>query len=567
MKRKFCLFTLLIIVALLISACGGVATPVKESEAAPQVQENIPEPSPIPSNTPTETPTLTPTPTFTPTLQPVQALAVFGPDPDDFPAGYSQLTGLLAADPDLLNLPAILISITNFPPSARPQAGLSFAPMVFEIFISEGMTRFLVAFYGETPTMEERVTGNCAVREEPFEATDLFLGNRVWLDDNLNGIQDPKEVGGGGICVTLYDAAGNSLQTTSTDSNGYYGFNVSPGSYVLGFDKTAMLDFTLPHVGFDDLDSDADPTTGLTPAIEVGKSDLTWDAGLVKVPPTPTPTGTFESPTPEEPGGGGGGGDMGGTSSVGPIRSMRWPYVYIRNFFTGSCLVSASGDPSVLAHAPGCSFAYGSDEGDINSAFLDVTKMRELAETQKAKNPGQALNYSGNVFSEQPPAGGLTAQELRVFYSFLNQTLWNFDPLSGAYMRYDDNTDGSGIFHPSTDRLTGRQLPFDNVIVLFAEHTALAPTIIDINLQPGNFGSAYLFRDGQAYKIYWSTIGGEYEQTTQLQRPIRFVDVNGNPFSLKPGHIWINVMTTGSYVTEEEPGKWLARFYAPPGAK
>jgi hypothetical protein len=95
----------------------------------------------------------------------------------------------------------------------------------------------------------------------------------------------------------------------------------------------------------------------------------------------------------------------------------------------------------------------------------------------------------------------------------------------------------------------------------------LAPTIIDINLQPGNFGPAYLFRNGLVYKINWSTIGGEYEQTTQLQRPIRFVDINGNPLSLKPGHTWINVMTTGSYAKEEEAGKWMARFLAPVGAK
>jgi len=105
------------------------------------------------------------------------------------------------------------------------------------------------------------------------------------------------------------------------------------------------------------------------------------------------------------------------------------------------------------------------------------------------------------------------------------------------------------------------------VIVLFAEHTTLAPTIIDISLQPGNLGFAYMFRDRQVHKIFWSTIGGKYEQATQLQRPIRFVEVNGNPFPPKPGHTWINVMTIGSTVSEKEAGKWLARFYAPLGAK
>lgn len=563
MKRKFSFFTLLLTAALLVSACTRTSASTEATTEEPtatftEVKSEIQQPAAPPSQTIT----------FTPTPQSTQASSAFGPDLDDFPAGFNPLTGQLVGNPDLLKLPAILISITNFPPSARPQAGLSFAPMVFEIYISEGMTRFLVAFYGEEPKTKESITGDCAVREEPFEAADIVLGNLVWLDENLNGVQDPDEPGVGGVCVTLYDTAGNTLQTTSTDSNGYYGFKVSTGDYVIGFDQTSSLAFTTPDFGFDDLDSDADPLTGLTPNFNVTATDMNWDAGLVETPPTPTPTGTYESPTPEQPGGGGdGGGDVGELSAVGPIRSMRWPYVYIRNFFTGSCLVSASGDPTVLAHAPGCTYAYGSDEDDINSAFLDVTKMRQLAEAQRAKNPGQALNYSGNVFSEQQPPGSMNAQELRVFYSFLNQTLWKFDLLSGAYMRYDDNTDGSGIFHPSTDRLTGRQLLFDNVIVLFAEHTALAPTIIDINLQAGNFGSAYLFRDGQVYRIYWSTIGGEYEQATQLQRPIRFVDINGNPFPLKPGHTWINVMTTASYVTEEDPGKWLARFLSPPGAK
>src|SRR3972149_3701752 len=59
------------------------------------------------------------------------------------------LTGLPVADPSLLELPALLVSISHFPVTARPQAGLSFAPYVFEIYITEGATRFLTAFYGE----------------------------------------------------------------------------------------------------------------------------------------------------------------------------------------------------------------------------------------------------------------------------------------------------------------------------------------------------------------------------------------------------------------------------------
>jgi hypothetical protein len=43
----------------------------------------------------------------------------------------------------------VLISVTNFPPSARPQAGLSAASHVWEISLGQGDTRFLAVYYGD----------------------------------------------------------------------------------------------------------------------------------------------------------------------------------------------------------------------------------------------------------------------------------------------------------------------------------------------------------------------------------------------------------------------------------
>jgi hypothetical protein len=151
--------------------------------------------------------------------------------------GFNPLTGLPVADPSLLQFPALLVSISHFPVEARPQSGLSFAPYVFEIYITEGATRFLTTFYGEFPAPEVPITGDCEVRREIFLQTAAVLGNRVWYDENQNGIQEVWEHGIGGVCVRLYDAAGALLQQTTSDSNGYYGFNVHPGQYVLEFLK------------------------------------------------------------------------------------------------------------------------------------------------------------------------------------------------------------------------------------------------------------------------------------------------------------------------------------------
>jgi hypothetical protein len=108
------------------------------------------------------------------------------------------------------------------------------------------------------------------------------LGNRAWFDKNGNGIQDPDEPGIGGICVTLFDASGTSLQTTSTDTNGYYGFNIEPGlMYTIGFEDPANLDFTQRDVGMDDQDSDIDPTTGWSDPFTASSTDLNWDAGYL----------------------------------------------------------------------------------------------------------------------------------------------------------------------------------------------------------------------------------------------------------------------------------------------
>src|ERR1041385_7641037 len=143
----------------------------------------------------------------TPTANATQTVA-----PTAAPANYNPLTGLSVEDPALLQIPAVLVSISHFPVTARPQAGLSFAPYVFEIYITEGATRFLTTFYGQYPAPEVPITGNCEVRKDIFTQTGLLIGNQVWDDANRNGIHDAWENGIGGVCVNLYDSNRQLLQ-------------------------------------------------------------------------------------------------------------------------------------------------------------------------------------------------------------------------------------------------------------------------------------------------------------------------------------------------------------------
>lgn len=366
--------------------------------------------------------------------QPAAAETTIPPiGPQTYPPDVNPLTGLPVENPDNLLLPPALVSITNFPISSRPQAGLSFAPFVFELYIGEGMTRYLALFYGDFP--------QAAAQTEP--------GSSSTLTDN---------------------------------------------------------------------------------------------------------------------------------AMVGPIRSGRLPYESIRKLFNGF-LVMASGSSAVVPSLSQYANVYGSDADNVNSALIDVNKLEKIAaDHQKRLNERQ---LQGNLFAEQTTADGAAGERIWLMYSFGNQINWQYDPPSGAYLRFQDNADGT-TFTQMTDRLTEEALTFENVVILFAPHEVVSPTIIDVNLLYMKKMPALLFRDGQMHKIYWTTLSEDYEKETGHMRPMRFVDGEGNPFPLKPGQTWVEVVpqftpyrevpdSTLFYdlanKTEPGSGVWAVRFYPPEGAR
>jgi hypothetical protein len=177
------------------------------------------------------------------------------------------------------------------------------------------------------------------------------------------------------------------------------------------------------------------------------------------------------------------------------------------------------------------------------------------------------FNYSSNVYSEVPPAGGTPVSQINVFFGNLNQSGWTYDPLYEAYLRSVDSADpkARGVLHADVDRLTGRQLHFENVIVVMADTDVVTSANIDIHLDEGNTGPAVLFRDGRAYPITWSTRAGKYERTTGLRRPIEYLKLDGSPALLKPGHTWVIIVTPYSFVQSQPDGIYSVRYGAPEG--
>jgi hypothetical protein len=68
--------------------------------------------------------------------------------PRDFPAYINPLTGLPVEDPALLEARPVVVKVTNFPRSVRPQSGLSLADIVYEYYMERSIPRFIAIYHG-----------------------------------------------------------------------------------------------------------------------------------------------------------------------------------------------------------------------------------------------------------------------------------------------------------------------------------------------------------------------------------------------------------------------------------
>ena len=225
---------------------------------------------------------------------------------------------------------------------------------------------------------------------------------------------------------------------------------------------------------------------------------------------------------------------------------------------TDAVLVSKLGDYAISNLEAPCPVFCGTDTHDVLGVFANSHEISKYVDKLGLKN--EKPDLPNMVFSDAAPANGQPGEKLTVLFNFYNRAEWRYDPASGKYLRWieymeeDLGTEYEMI--PLTDRVTGEQLAFSNVIVIFAKYTELAPSAHEIDIWDNDRGKkAYFFRDGLLTKGKW--------KVKNASDPMEFLDEDGQSYQLKPGNTWIVIMGSTSPFNETEPGNWETYFLLP----
>jgi hypothetical protein len=243
---------------------------------------------------------------------------------------------------------------------------------------------------------------------------------------------------------------------------------------------------------------------------------------------------------------------------VGSIRSARFFDEHIVRMYRGF-FVFGSGDTHVLERLYGT----GLDERLIlewqagcpalcrpdpltNFLMADTAAIREYIHAQGIPDKRQTLE--GMRFQMQVPDGGQATNQVYAWYSAAIYNRWDYDLPSGRYYRYVDVENAFGgqpeVYKPLRDALGDIPIAADNVVILLVPHDfySESPEIVDIQFYAA--GTAYAFRDGQAYELEWA----RPNETGVLHLYTR----EGEAFPLKPGTTWFEVMGISTKINSNE---------------
>ena len=227
-------------------------------------------------------------------------------------------------------------------------------------------------------------------------------------------------------------------------------------------------------------------------------------------------------------------------TTVAPIRSARLANVQLAPQYQGALAHSGGSDPVrwEISQTPLVNldeyfspkpYFYRPNEGWQTRLAIDIEAARDYMVSKGTEAP---VALQGFLFSDTINDGEPGESIYIPYPRATSFTEWHYDAASGKYMRW---TSGSPLFD-----FNGGQIAASNVIVYFAEHQDTdivedSNGATSIRILLNGRGPAWFFRDGKLNKGFWQTDG---------TRTPYFSYEDGQPYSLKPGNTWVEVVPT-----------------------
>jgi len=229
---------------------------------------------------------------------------------------------------------------------------------------------------------------------------------------------------------------------------------------------------------------------------------------------------------------------------VGPVRSARYPNIWMVQMFGGMLACSGGSDAIRYLLKNEVGFPYldaDIDDPSNNRYFMSLGsdyRTRMQARTDGARqwlaDQGITLDWNkpGFEFSAEPPAFAAgDATVISIPYPGGNSVEWRYDPAQGGYIRFQG---GQQQFDPATNQ----PILASNVVVQAAVHE-LTDIVEDtlgtkgVNVKLAEFGDLRVFRDGKVYEGTWRA---------NQETPPRFLGPGEQPIGLKPGQSWLQAV-------------------------
>jgi hypothetical protein len=257
---------------------------------------------------------------------------------------------------------------------------------------------------------------------------------------------------------------------------------------------------------------------------------------------------------------------------VGPIRSARLFDEHVMRTYQGIFVFGWADDPVleplltpdlknhlVVEHGNNCPpLCRIGPSKTYNNLYTDTSAIAAYLEERGTDNNRPVL--TGLRFEQETPPSGSPGSRFSIKYSNVSYHYWQYDPDTGRYLRYQetgDQKDNQLSYAALTDSLTGEQLAAGNVLVLLLPHTyylkSSSTEILD-QVFTGN-GQGYAFRDGQIFPIQWSH--SDPNRLPSFELP------NGHAYPLKPGTVWIEILSRETVFSPAEGSGWSFDFSLP----